>query len=102
MEDRRSRALGRIQDETELRADFGYRGSAQCGCRDVDCTCDAGVIWPTDRELPVEDQTAQVLAGVIRAFDNLQRFDNVPVRLVLALESARTYLQQTYDQEIRP
>ena len=102
MEDRRTRAAALWQETSERHADLQFRGSAQCGCRDVDCTCDAGVVWPTDKELPVEDQTASVLAGVVRVFDGLGRFDNVPVRLVLALESARTYLQQTYDQEIKP
>ena len=102
MEDRRSRAAALWQDHSERTADLRFQGSAQCGCRDVDCTCDAGAIWPTDRELPEQDQTALVLAGVLRTFDNLNQFDNVPVRLVLALESARTYLQQTYDQEIKP
>ena len=102
MEDRRSRAATLWQETSERHADLRFSGSAQCGCGEPDCTCDAGVIWPTDRELPVEDQTASVLAGVIRAFDNLPTFHNVPVRLVLALESARTYLQQTYDQEIKP
>lgn len=65
-------------------------------------TTNAIPTWPTDRELPLPDQTACVLRGLVETFDALPRYANVPVRLVLAIESVRTYLQQNYDLEIRP